>query len=92
MCSGGDGFRVHFRRLSDARPHPQAKQPFVDYALRNAKGDPIPYIYASVIIQIVGTHVVILFRTLLDQRRHADTLAVWDHSTGEMKGVRFVSL
>lgn len=47
----------------------------------------VAFQYAAVTIQIVATHVAILFRTYLRQNVEADSVAVWDWQTGHCKGV-----
>jgi len=80
-----DSFCVHFRRLSDGAVHPAAKEPIVNFALEK-DGEIIPFRYSSVVIQITGRHVAILFRCFLGHRLGADSIGVWDFRTGVRKG------
>ncbi|EJD52440.1 hypothetical protein AURDEDRAFT_111140 [Auricularia subglabra TFB-10046 SS5] len=73
-------FRIHLRSMSDGNPHPQAKIPRLHYVM----DAPSPFVHPSVVMQVVGTHVVILFCAVLNNERR-DCISVWDWTTGVCK-------
>ncbi|KZV82963.1 hypothetical protein EXIGLDRAFT_754650 [Exidia glandulosa HHB12029] len=79
-------YRVHFRQMSDGKPHPGAKEVAVEHVVESDS----PFAHVSVVIQVVGDHVVIMFSGRLNIAR-LDSLAVWDWTTGQLKGTVGVS-
>lgn len=71
--------------MSDGTPHPVAKLPMVEYYIETG----VPFVQCTVALQVVGTHIVILFCG----RGPAESMdlmsiAIWDWTSGQLKGVR----